>query len=473
MATDIIQLPPDSTGKKIAARSYTEGANTVYAQAGYLTTDNAGGAPAEVSNAGPQPGEYGLSVRPSFADKAVHFYDGVEGAALNTNLWGGQNTTMTITQASGFINLNAGAATTINTNAQINSIKSIPRINYFPIMGRFACKHVGGAQANAVMEIGFGVATARTAPTDGAFFRYDSTGLKAVINYGGTETASAALTAPAASVVAIYEIILAGRKAQFLIDGVLVATLTAGTANASVASTDRLPIFARVYTGGTIPATAPQLSINRVTIVQADLTGKSYDTQLADSQARNSYQSPATTFGQTAQWANSAAPATATLSNTAASYTTLGGLAVIPATVGAATDYALFAYQIPTGFEFHMTGILIMNPILQGAAMGTTATYYYWGLGLNSSAASLATADALGPPPTAWGPRRVALGAHWMAASAAIGTVMSGSPISMLFMTPIVVDSTRFIHVILRIVSGVATASAVLHTQIGIFGYFE
>lgn len=39
MAQAIVQLPPDSTGKMIAARSYTEGANTVYAQGGYLATD--------------------------------------------------------------------------------------------------------------------------------------------------------------------------------------------------------------------------------------------------------------------------------------------------------------------------------------------------------------------------------------------------------------------------------------------------
>lgn len=39
MAQAIIQLPTDGPGKMIAARSYTEGANTVYAQAGYIATD--------------------------------------------------------------------------------------------------------------------------------------------------------------------------------------------------------------------------------------------------------------------------------------------------------------------------------------------------------------------------------------------------------------------------------------------------
>ena len=48
---------------------------------------------------------------------------------------------------------------------------------------------------------------------------------------------------------------------------------------------------------------------------------------------------------QAAQWANSAAPASAALSNTAAGYATLGGLFQFAAVAGAATDYALFGFQ--------------------------------------------------------------------------------------------------------------------------------
>jgi len=48
-----------------------------------------------------------------------------------------------------------------------------------------------------------------------------------------------------------------------------------------------------------------------------------------------------------ANYANSAAPASATLSNTAAGYTTLGGQFQFAAVAGAETDYALFAYTVP------------------------------------------------------------------------------------------------------------------------------
>lgn len=63
MAIDFVQLPPDSTGKKVASRSFTENSNTVYAQAGYITNDTAGGNPAGVINVEPGPYDWGLIVR--------------------------------------------------------------------------------------------------------------------------------------------------------------------------------------------------------------------------------------------------------------------------------------------------------------------------------------------------------------------------------------------------------------------------
>lgn len=54
------------------------------------------------------------------------------------------------------------------------------------------------------------------------------------------------------------------------------------------------------------------------------------------------------TAGSTANYANTAAPASATLSNTAAGYTTLGGQFQFAAVAGE-TDYALFAFLVPAG----------------------------------------------------------------------------------------------------------------------------
>lgn len=99
MAIAIVQLPPDSTGKMIAARSYTESSNTVYAQAGYLTTDTASGNPAVVTNAAPSTAgsDYALVTRSMI-------YAGVIAAQSPAGL-----TTATSATATGL--LNAGNVT--------------------------------------------------------------------------------------------------------------------------------------------------------------------------------------------------------------------------------------------------------------------------------------------------------------------------------------------------------------------------
>lgn len=86
MAIAIIQLPTDGTGKMIAARSYTENANTVYAQAGYLTTDTAAGNPAAVTNAAYAGTEYALVTRPIRQGGGVLIGSGTASAIGTGNL---------------------------------------------------------------------------------------------------------------------------------------------------------------------------------------------------------------------------------------------------------------------------------------------------------------------------------------------------------------------------------------------------
>lgn len=169
------------------------------------------------------------------------------------------------------------------------------------------------------------------------------------------------------------------------------------------------------------------------------------------------------TGAQLANWANSTAPTSATLSNTAAGYETLGGLWQAAALAGAATDYALFAYQVPTGMNLYITAVHISPTIVTGAANATTATIMQWGLGLNSTAVSLATAST--------GPDRVALGFQSCLASLAIGGQV-GPAIEVNFPTPHVVTGGKFLHVILTIPVCTATSSEVLRGAVGINGFF-
>ena len=162
---------------------------------------------------------------------------------------------------------------------------------------------------------------------------------------------------------------------------------------------------------------------------------------------------------QTANHANSTSPVSAALSNTVPGYTTLGGRYQFAAVAGAATDFALFGFQVPAGFRFLMTGITITSIVAVTAVV--TTTIFDWGLAINSSAASLATAGIV----------RIPLGLQSFLAAAAVGAV--APDIVRRFDPEIPVESGRFVHVILQIPNGAATATLVFRGDVQIQGYFE
>lgn len=176
---------------------------------------------------------------------------------------------------------------------------------------------------------------------------------------------------------------------------------------------------------------------------------------------------PGAQFGaQTANHANSASPESASLSNTAAGYTTLGGRWQFAAVGGAATDFALFGYQVPATHRFWCSGIDI-HTVNTGAAVATTATILDWSLGINATAVSLATTDS----GSTYGPRRIPLGVQAFLSGAAIGA--TAEPIRHLFPEPLAVEASRFVHVILQMPVATATGSQVIRGDVTFKGWFE
>lgn len=404
----------------------------------------------------------------SVGPRTLQFFDPVDGAQVNDNLWVRSTTTMTITQANGFISLNNGAITTSNTAAQITAIKQCQFINGYPLTVRFLVKTPNVAQTNATMEAGAFTSSGVTAPTDGVFFRWSSAGeFRAICSFGGVETSSAALTMPTINSLLQLHCVIKGTSVDFYSANALLVTVNIPAGNASPTSSSRFAPAFRVYTAGSAPVTAPELLIGACFVFSADLDSNKFWMHTMSSLGRSAYQSPVTAFGQTANFTNSVAPTSATLSNTAAGYTTLGGLWQFAAPLGAATDYALFGYQVPAGFQLHITRVTITS-VNTGAAVATTATILRWGIAVNSSAVSLATADS---PPTSFGPRRIAIGQQGWIVTAGIGVM--GDDIDRAFDTAPVVDSGRFFHVIVNCAVGTATASQVISGTCQIEGYFE
>lgn len=202
------------------------------------------------------------------------------------------------------------------------------------------------------------------------------------------------------------------------------------------------------------------MSRNNLALLDFDAT---LSERMASAQ-QGSFQNP-TSLAQLANHANSTAPSSATLSNTAAGYTTLGGRYQFAAVGGAATDYALFAYQVPAGKRLFVTGVAIATANT-GAAVATTAHVFDWALGLNSTAVSLATTDSA---PT-YGPRRIPLGMQGLPVSSAIGAV--AADLLREFKTPLVVEPERYLHVILNMPVATATGSQIIRGDVMFNGFF-
>lgn len=410
---------------------------------------------------------------------SVAFFEQVDGSTVNTNVWSTSVSGMTMAQASGYITLNSGTAVTANAYAILNSIKNIPLYGTLPVKISINALVPILPEANATVELGIGAVATNAAPTDGAFFRWNTSGqFCGVISSGGAETVSVfsgtytdadgdtIVVPPVINEAEIYEITIVEDLVQFAIGDVLLGEVQVPAGLAFPTSAGRLPLFARAYNGATPPVTAPQVKIGQVVVAQEGMNQQKDWREILAELGRNSYQHPLT-YGQTANHVNSASPSSATLSNTAAGYTTLGGKFQFAAVGGAATDYALFGFQIPAGYQLKVYRCAI-STVNTGAAVTVGATILDWAVGVNSSAVSLATSES---PPTTWAPRRLPLGVQAFKLLDGIGQV--AADLLRTFDPPLVIDSGRFFHVILQIPVGTATASQVIRGDVMIEGVFE
>lgn len=476
----------DSTPKALRSIGYDSNGNTIFKpDRSALTLGNQGGSLLIGS-------EYkvGRLIRASsdgamrVGDSTLMLYDSVEGAAVNTNSWIQTTTTQTITQAVATGTLfNASAITTTTTGSMHTSHRRFPFIHRVPLVMRGRVRLTATA-TNTVTEWGFGSPASATAAAigDGAIWRKDSTGqILPVIAIGGTEILGTPISdatfraSVATTDYCFFEIVLFDGHVQFTItkeSGELVTHQDLDwTVTAASFQVTHLQAMMRTYNSGAAGA-AHQLMAHGTTVMMIDAPYDKTIRTVMSGMNLNFLTSP-TAFTQLAQYANSADPAAAVLSNTAASYTTLGGLFIgpTPTPVGAVTDFALFGWQNPSPYTFHFTGIKI-SCFNRGAVIATTATVLEWAMGFNSSAVSLATAAP-------YSPMKVPIGRQILPLAAAQGgpCPIDGWPTPQDVVwqpsTPVAVQPGRFLHVILRIPVGTATAAGFLRGSVAIDGFFE
>jgi hypothetical protein len=388
-----------------------------------------------------------------------------ENSSLPASRWAAINTTMAaaISPASGVV-FNSASITTINTGYLLRSLRSFLKQQRAPL--HFKARARLAQVANSVIELGFGDAGAfNGANTNGAYWQVTSGGsVQPVLTYYGVDITGAAVPGLNPANFYTFDVMLDDDEAIFMVQdtstGIIIAerSIKLPLTQAKLFAVTHLVAIARLYNTASAPASAPQMVLASVDVLLLDvMTNKPWKEQLAES----GYGAPLTPtgFAQAAQWANSAAPASATLSNTAAGYTTLGGLFQFAAVAGAATDYALFGFQAPSPYAFILDGIDI-ETWNTGAAVAATPTLLVWGLGVDQTGVTLASSAT-----------RVGVGAQQLATGAAIGA--KAERISQNFDTPLITNPGRFLDVILRMPVGTATAAQVVQGMVNLRGRFE
>lgn len=399
--------------------------------------------------------------------------------AQNSGVFKHVLTTMTITYAAGLVNLNAGASVATNTQALFQTWRTFPLTGAAPSYFEWTALYMTTLQTDNVMEIGAGIPSTATpwALNDGIVFRYTAAGeLKGVIANNGSETMTPAFTnVPAVGVLHKYVITVNQTEVEFWIDDTLQAKLDIPGGTGSPCSESALPAFVRTYNAAAFAGTAQLVKIANMNCSLGDwATNKAWSDQAAGAGLSAIQGAGGMAQGSTANYANSAAPASATLANATAGYTTLGGQWQFVAVAGAETDYALFGYLVPapaiavTGRQLFITGVSI-SAINTVAAVATTATVLQWSIAVGSSAVSLAQAEG-----AATKARRVkTLGFQSFPIGAAIAAAPTPPEIFRNFDTPLVANAGEYVHVILKMPIATATATQIIRGTCSITGYWE
>jgi hypothetical protein len=385
--------------------------------------------------------------------------------AQNTGKHTYTNSTLTATWTTAGLTTNGGSVTTTGTGLTFGSYAEFPLIT----SGLLYCEFTGSLSAalttNFIIDIGMfrrGSATAY-APTDGVYFRINSSGIFGVINYNGAETTTSAF-AFTHTINRKYQFIItiSERDVHFWIDGVRYGEIPTPTGQGAPFLSSTVPFSLRHAHTGTTGAVI-QFVLNDYGI---SVSGMNMPKSMGETgnSIFGSYQGlSGGTMGSLASYANSTNPTAAAPSNTALTANLpngLGGQGLVTAAAGGSTDGIWGSYQVPAGTvsiqgkRLKIAGVVI-DAVNNGAAVATTSTTIQYSLAFGHTAVSLATAEST----TAKAARRVALGYLSWLVGAAIGSAPTQGAINVMFPEPIYVNSGEFVQLVGKFLIGTATAS--------------
>jgi hypothetical protein len=408
----------------------------------------------------------------------VMFTDTFNATAQNSNLWAYTLATLTCTQPGGYLQFSTVQGTAATHGAFYRTFQ------YFPVVGTasLSIEFTGGVftanlVANEIFLAGLGLPSAAgTAPTDGVYWKFTNAGLIGELMYNGVATQSGVLMAsiPLAT-MSKFVMVLGEREVEFWVDDVLLGEVEVPDANGQPFMQGSLPVFMQKYCTGVVSNTN-QIRVTDVTVSLLDVaTSKPWSHQIAGMGQHALLGQNGMTQGKTTVWANNTAPTAVALTNTAASFTGLGGIAAVLPTLAASSDGKLFTYQVPAG-TINITGrnLYITRVTLKGAVTVILAggpVIYAYALAVGHTATTLVTTETASfANNTTHAPRVMGLGIESYPATAAVGTL--GTGVDLNFDTPICVRPGEFVDIIARNLGTVTTTGAItIVASIG--GYWE
>lgn len=398
------------------------------------------------------------------------------GSTLNGNIWNQVNLTMTNLVGGGFNTLNSGLSVASGGYSNLRTWRTFPVYMTFPTYIEFDLQYTALTVGNQ-MEWGFGLAGINAAPSDGAFFRYTSTGeFRAVLNTNGTEQQSADLVNSLipVGVMADYLIVVSEKAAEFWINDILVAVINRASAAASTTSAMSLPVFVRTFNTAAT-ALANTVKVGYVNVSLGDMaTNRDWQTVMAGAGGMAyQQQSGAAALTTTALLSNSlAAGAGVVMTNTTAALGSgLGGQFATQPTLAVGSDGIVSSFQVPlvtaanTNKSLYITGVRVQGAVTTSLTGGPVL--YAYSLAYGHTAVSLATIEANGTVKAA---RRIALGYETFPVTSIAGVI--GSGVYMAFNSRICVQPGEFIQLVAKNL-GTVTTGGVITFQVSFDGFFE
>lgn len=405
------------------------------------------------------------------------------GTAQNTAMWRHLFTTMTMTQGAGTLLMNASSTLTTTTGCLLSTWRQVNFPGNGTVQIEIETLFTEQPLANQMVIVGAFPHVSPTAlPTDGVYFKYSSSGLVGVLNFGGVETPTAQLLTPAdftnnKSYTLRCDISNGG--VDFWRDDRLLGTLATPNANGEPMQFGALPISLQFYNPGTVSGSpVMQCKIANVVVTQRDMaTEKLWETQQATSGLMGSQGSEGGTIGSTALYTNSLAPGVgAAMTNTTAALGAgLGGQFAVQPTLVASTDGILASFQNPAGSATQPPRTLLVRGVWIKGMVTTILTggpvYYFYSLAYGHTAVSLATAETGSfVTATAKAPRRIPLGIETYVVTAPVGTLGQGLYIPLA--VPIAINPGEFVAVCAKNV-GTVTSAGVITILVGLDTLWE